>query len=61
MNIKDECRQLVIETRPIIDKLESVLVQLESPVTATVCDKLRKQLDKFMELSINMPTGSQHE
>jgi hypothetical protein len=49
-NDKEECRQLVIEARPLID-------ELESSATRATCDKLRKLLDKFMELSINLHTG----
>jgi hypothetical protein len=54
MNVLEEARQLVFEARPLVDNLESSANQI-------VCAKLQKILDKFMELSINMPTGRDHE
>ena len=54
MNVKENCRQLIIEARPHVD-------ELESPATIEVCDKLRHILDQIVELSINMQTGTEHE
>jgi hypothetical protein len=53
-NQQEEQRQLISEARPLVDNLMSNANQV-------TCAKLKKILDKFMELSINMPTGREHD